>query len=58
MCIFPADWGRTGYQRLMESEHIDQAVKTWLTEQVSNLNPFKLKKQIEHHQRLILRQLR
>jgi len=36
---------KTPYQRLMESEHVNEAQKTHLTESYCNLNPFKLKKQ-------------
>ena len=52
------DTPKTPYQRLMESEHINQAIKTHLTEMQCNLNPFKLKKQIDHKQRQILKTLR
>lgn len=34
---------KTPYQRLMDSEHINEAQKTHLTEVYCNLNPFKLK---------------
>jgi len=49
---------KTPYQRLMESEHINEAQKTYLTEIYCNLNPFKLKKQIDYKQRQILNALR
>jgi len=49
---------KTPYQRLMESEHLNEAMKTHLTEMYCNLNPFKLKKQIDHKQRQILNALR
>ena len=33
----------------------DEAIKTYLTEQACNINPFALKKLIDAHQRRILR---
>jgi hypothetical protein len=52
------DEPKTPYQRLMQSEHINEAQKTYLTELYCNLNPFKLKKQIDRMQRQILGVLR
>ena len=49
---------KTPYQRLMDSEHLNEALKTHLTEVYCNLNPFNLKKQIDHKQRQILNALR
>lgn len=49
---------KTPHQRLMDSPHLNEAQKTHLTELGCNLNPFSLKKQIDHHQRLILNALR
>jgi len=49
---------KTPYQRLMESAHINEALKTHLTEVYCNLNPFKLKKQIDYKQRQILNAIR
>lgn len=49
---------KTPYQRLMNSEHLNEAQKTHLTEMYCNLNPFKLKKQIDFKQRQILNVLR
>jgi hypothetical protein len=37
----------TSYQRLMQSNHIDDAIKKKLTEQYSQLNPFILQKMIQ-----------
>ena len=52
------DTPQTPCQRLMASPHTNEAIKTFLTELVCNLNPFALKKQIDHHQRLILATVR
>lgn len=49
---------KTPYQRLMESKHLNGALKTHLVEVYCNLNPFKLKKQIDYKQRQILNALR
>jgi len=49
---------KTPYQRLMESEYVNEAIKTHLTEVYCNLNPFKLKRQIDYKQRRILKALR
>jgi len=49
---------KTPYQRLVESEHINEAQKTHLTEIYCNINPFKLRKQIDYKQRQILNALR
>ena len=48
------DAPKTSHQRLMESEHLNEAQKTLLTEIYCNLNPFSLKKQIDYKQRQIL----
>jgi hypothetical protein len=52
------DQPQSPHQRLMASEHLNEAQKTWLTEMFCNLNPFNLKRQIDHKQRQILNQLR
>ncbi len=49
---------QTPYQRLVESKHLNQVQKNHLTEIYCNLNPFKLKKQIDYKQRQILNALR
>lgn len=49
---------KTPAQRLIESEHINEAVKTHLTEQMTSINPINLKKFIDHHQHLVLSKLR
>lgn len=49
---------KTPYQRLMASPHLNEFLKTHLTEIYCNLNPFKLKKQIDYKQRQILNVLR
>lgn len=49
---------QTPYQRLMDSSHLLELQKTHLTEVCCNLNPFSLKKLIDHHQSLILNALR
>ena len=45
-------------QRLIDSPVVDEAKKTFLTELMCNINPFSLKRQIDHYQRIILDQLR
>jgi len=45
-------------QRLIESEHIYEAIKTHLTEKVTCINPIKLKKSVDHLRRQVLSQLR
>jgi len=52
------DTPRTPHQRLMDSTDVNEAIKTHLTELACNLNPFSLKRQIDHHQRQILNTLR
>jgi hypothetical protein len=52
------DIPRTPYQRLMESPDINELKKTFLTEVFCNINPFKLKHQIEFKQQQILKNLR
>ena len=52
------DTPKTPYQRLMESEHINEAQKTHLTEMYANLNPFKLSKLIDRKRSKILNSLR
>jgi hypothetical protein len=52
------DEPKTPHQRLMNSAQINEAQKTYLTERYCNLNPFKLKRQIDHKQTRILRALR
>jgi hypothetical protein len=49
---------QTPYQRLMDSPHLLEPQKTHITEVFCNLNPFSLKKLIDHHQRTILNVLR
>ena len=49
---------QTPYQRLMDSPHLFEPQKTHLTEVFCNLNPFSLKKLIDHHQRTLLNALR
>ena len=51
------DDAKTPYQRLMASVHVNEAEKTHLTELYCNLNPFSLRKQIDHKQRQILKSL-
>lgn len=45
-------------QRLIGSNHINEAMKTHLTEKMTNINPLQLKKFIDHHQHLVLSKLR
>jgi hypothetical protein len=52
------DEPKTPYQRLMESEHLNEALKTHLTTMYCGLDPFTLKQQIERRQRRILSALR
>ena len=40
---------KTPYQRLLNSEHIPQRIKAQLTECYRTLNPFTLRKAIDHH---------
>ena len=49
---------QTPCQRLIDSPHVDEAKKTFLTELKCNTNPFSLKRQIDHHQHQILAKLR
>jgi hypothetical protein len=49
---------KTPAQRLIESEHINEAMKTHLTEKITNINPINLKKFVDHHQDLVLSRLR
>ena len=49
---------RSPAQRLIESEYTNQAAKTFLTEQMTNINPIKLKKFIDHQQHKVLSILR
>lgn len=49
---------RSPAQRLIGSDHIDQVTKTFLTEQMTNINPIKLKKFIDYHQCKVLSVLR
>lgn len=44
---------QTPYQRLMESEHIDQQTKEALKERYLSMNPFALRQQIERKLRLV-----
>ena len=52
------DDGKTPYQRLIESEEVNEAQKTHLTELRCNLNPYALRRQIDYHQKQILVALR
>lgn len=52
------DEPKTPYQRLMESPDVLEVQKTHLTELWSNLNPYSLKRQIDHYQSEILRSAR
>ena len=52
------DTPQTPCQRLRHSPHVNEAIKLFLTEHACNLNPFALKKQIDHYQRLILNTVR
>lgn len=49
---------QTPYQRLMDSPHLFEPQKTHLTEVFCNLNPYSLKKLIDHNQQSILNRLR
>jgi hypothetical protein len=49
---------QTPYDRLMASPHVYELQKTHLTEVFCNLNPFSLKKSIDHHQKLVFSALR
>lgn len=49
---------RTPAQRLIEAPEVNEALKTHLTEKLTNINPVNLKKYIDHHQRLVLSALR
>jgi len=48
----------TPVQRLLDSPTINEAVKTHLVEKLTNTDPIKLKKFIDHHQHLVLSALR
>jgi hypothetical protein len=52
------DEPQTPYLRLMESSDVTEVQKTYLTELYSNLNPFDLKRQIDHYQKEIMQSLR
>lgn len=52
------DTPQTPYQRLMKSEHVMEAMKTFLTEVSCNLNPFALKRQMDYKQNKILKDVR
>ncbi len=49
---------KTPYRRLMDSPHINEAQRTYVTELYCNLNPFKLKRYIDRKQKQILNALR
>lgn len=49
---------RTPAQRLIDSNDINEALKTHLTEKFTNINPVSLKKYIDHHQHMVLSTLR
>jgi hypothetical protein len=44
----------TPAQRLIDSSEINEAIKTHLTEKMTNINPINMKKFIDHHQKLVL----
>lgn len=48
----------TPVQRLLDSSFVNEAIKTHLTEKMTNVNPINLKKFIDHHQHLVLSALR
>lgn len=52
------DRPQTPYQRLMRCPQIPELMKTHLTEVACNLNPFRLRRLIDHQQAQILSQLR
>lgn len=52
------DTPKTPYHRLMDSPDVDEAKKTFLTSVFCNINPFKLKRQIDYKQEQILKNLR
>lgn len=52
------DTPRTPGPRLIDSTDIVEAGKTHLTELICNINPFSLKRQIDHYQHQILATLR
>jgi hypothetical protein len=52
------DTPQSPYQRLMASPAVTELQKTVLTEQFANLNPFALRRHIDHQQNKILRQVR
>jgi len=41
------DSPKTPYQRVLESTYVNDAIKPYLKEQMDNLNPFKLRKEME-----------
>ena len=45
-------------QRLIQSDQVDELTKTFLVEQMTNINPIALKKFIDHHQQIVLSKLR
>jgi len=49
---------RTPAQRLLEAPSTNEAIKTHLTEILINTNPIKLKRLIDHHQHIVLSDLR
>lgn len=49
---------QTPYQRLMDSPHLFEIQKTHLGVRFANLDPFALKKLLDHHQRAVLNALR
>lgn len=52
------DLPKTPAQRTIDHPHVNEAIKTHLTEKLLNLNPINLKKSIDHYQQLILSKLR
>ena len=52
------DGAQTPYHRLMNSPHLNEGIKTILTEQFCNLNPFALKRHIDALQTKILATVR
>ena len=52
------DTPKTPYHRLMESPDITEPQKTYLSEVYGSLNPYSLKKQVDHYQAQILKSVR
>ena len=52
------DEPKTPYRRLMDSPHVPELMKTYLTEVFTHIDPFKIKRLIDHQQNEILKHLR